>query len=141
VDITPSLMIELKKWKLVCIPNEHNLVFPSPEGNISCHDNVIKRYFAPVLEKAGLRHVCFHSLRHTNASIRIMGGQSPKLIQEQLGHASIQVTMDIYGHLFEDTGFKSQQAELIDVVLNSVRKPLENETENNKEATACAVTS
>ncbi len=42
----------------------------------------------------------FHDLRHTYASQLIRKGAHPKYIQEQMGHSSIQVTMDIYGHLF-----------------------------------------
>lgn len=43
----------------------------------------------------------FHLLRHTNASFRIEAVQNIKYIQNQLGHSSIQVTMDIYGHLMK----------------------------------------
>jgi hypothetical protein len=45
----------------------------------------------------------FHDLRHTNASLRIEAEQNPKYIQEQLGHSSIQVTMDVYGHLLRSS--------------------------------------
>ena len=40
-------------------------------------------------------------LRHTNASLRIEAGQNIKYIQSQLGHSSIQITMDTYGHLMK----------------------------------------
>ena len=60
----------------------------------------------PALDRAGLRHVPFHALRHTNASIRIANGEHPKYIQLQLGHASIQMTMDLYGHWFPRTDQK-----------------------------------
>jgi len=43
----------------------------------------------------------FHNLRHTYASLLIAQGEHPKYIQSQLGHSSINVTMDIYGHLME----------------------------------------
>jgi integrase len=42
----------------------------------------------------------FHDLRHTYASLMTEAGASPKYVQEQLGHTSIQVTMDISSHLF-----------------------------------------
>ncbi len=89
------------------------------------HDNVVKRYFNSALRRAGLRQVSFHSLRHSNASFRIHVGQNIKYIQKQLGHASIDVTMDIYGHLFKDPEFNRRQVEL----LESVRKPLEESEE------------
>lgn len=126
IDISDSLIHEIKRWKLACPVNEHDLVFPSPEGKISQHDNVIKRYFNQALRKAGLRQVSFHSLRHSNASMRIQAGQNIKYIQSQLGHASINITMDIYGHLFNDMNFNRQQVELLENSFKLVRNPLEN---------------
>lgn len=132
IDMPDSFIQELKKWKLACPVNEHELVFPSPEGRLSFHDNVVKRYFNQALRTAELRQVSFHSLRHSNASMRIQAGQNIKYIQSQLGHASINITLDIYGHLFNDADFNRQQVEL----LESVRNPLENHSKHN---TAMAV--
>jgi integrase len=117
VDVPDMLLHELRKWKEVC--GNSDLVFPSPEGKPSCHNNVVKRYFNPALAKAGLRHVSFHSLRHTNASIRISVGQNIKYIQSQLGHASIKMTLDIYGHLFNDADFNRKQVRLLETSLGS----------------------
>jgi integrase len=125
IDLTDRLVRELRAWKLACPVNEHDLVFPSPQGKQSQHDNVVKRYFNPALRKAGLRHVSFHSLRHSNASMRIHAGQNIKYLSTQIGHASISITLDIYGHLFNDLDFNRRQVEL----LESVRKPLENPQE------------
>lgn len=44
-------------------------------------------------------HIRFHDLRHTCAALLIKQGVHPKVVQEILGHSSIQVTMDIYGDL------------------------------------------
>ena len=46
-----------------------------------------------------IRHVRFHDLRHTFASMLIQNGESLVYVRDQLGHSSIQVTVDIYGHL------------------------------------------
>jgi integrase len=81
----------------------------------------MKGHFLPALWKAGLRQVSFHSLRHTNASMRIQAGQNIKYIQAQLGHSSINVTLDVYGHLFDDANFSMQQVELLMDSLKSVR--------------------
>lgn len=132
IDITDTLIHELKKWKLACPINEHDLVFPSPEGKLSQHDNVVKRYFNQALRLAGLRKVSFHSLRHSNASMRIQAGQNIKYIQSQMGHASINITLDIYGHLFNDVNFNRQQVELLESSFKSVRNPLENTLLINK---------
>lgn len=80
-SVPSFLTIELKRWKLACPISAYDLVFPSPEGKLSQHDNVVKRYFNPPLREAGLRKVSFHSLRHTNASMRIQAGQNIKYIQ------------------------------------------------------------
>jgi integrase len=52
-----------------------------------------------VLEKAELRHIRFHDLRHTFASLLIQQGESLAYVKDQMGHSSIQVTVDVYGHL------------------------------------------
>jgi len=43
----------------------------------------------------------FHDLRHSHVAALIAQGEHPKVIQTRLGHSSIQVTLDRYGHLFE----------------------------------------
>jgi len=85
----------LKVWNLRCPPNEHDLIFPSAEGTITQHDNMMKRVFIPAIEKAELRQVSFHSLRHSNASIRIKQGQNLKYLSKQMGHASVAFTLDV----------------------------------------------
>lgn len=113
VDISPSLALELKKWKLQCPGNELKLVFPTRRGCPVIHHNFVKLYFRPALKDAGLNPVKWHSLRHTNASIRIHGEQNPKYLSEQLGHSSIKITYDLYGHIFSNAEFsKSQVAKL-----------------------------
>jgi integrase len=51
------------------------------------------------LEKAGLRESRIHDLRHTYASLLIQAGESLAYVRDQLGHHSIKVTVDVYGHL------------------------------------------
>jgi integrase len=101
IDIDPDLISELKKWKLRCPKGKHDLVFPNEVGNPRDATNMLKRIWYPTLRRAGLPKYRFHLLRHTNASLRIEADQNIKYIQNQLGHSSIQVTMDIYGHLMK----------------------------------------
>ncbi len=128
IDVTPQLLAELKKWELACPISEYDLVFPGPDGDIANHVNIANRHFYPALRRAKLRQVSFHSLRHSNASLRIQAGQNIKYISQQLGHSTIRITMDIYGHLFDDGDFTRQQVELLEASFASVRKPLENPT-------------
>jgi integrase len=58
-----------------------------------------KWVFEGLLEAAKLRRIRFHDLRHTFASLLLQQGESPQYVKEQMGHHSIQVTVDIYGHL------------------------------------------
>ena len=62
-------------------------------------DNIAVRYMQPALEKAGLRGFRFHDLRHTFGSLLIQDGASLAYVKEQMGHSSIQITVDTYGHL------------------------------------------
>lgn len=56
-------------------------------------------HFNKCLQKAGLHHIRFHDLRYTFASLLIQNGESLTYLKEQLGHSSIKITVDVYGHL------------------------------------------
>jgi integrase len=74
-------------------------VFCTDEGGPLDGDNLRHRVFYRVVERAGLRRVRFHDLRHTFASLLIQQGESLAYVKDQLGHSSIQLTVDTYGHL------------------------------------------
>ena len=78
---------------------ENGLVFPSELGTPLEERNV--RRFQAVCEANGLPRLRLYDLRHTHASLLIHEGVHPKKISERLGHSSIKLTMDTYGHLFE----------------------------------------
>ncbi len=118
IDIPSSLTLELKKWKLQCPANTMNLVFPARHGHSVIHNRFTATHFKRALKKAGLKHVTWHSLRHTNASIRIQSGQNPKYISQQLGHAGIEITYNLYGHLFNDAEFSRSQVEKLESTFN-----------------------
>ena len=74
-------------------------VFANGEGNPPDMQNVKNRHFYPNLDKAGLRRIRFHDLRHTFASLLVQDGQPLAYVKDQLGHSSIKLTVDVYAHL------------------------------------------
>src|SRR4051812_16753554 len=52
----------------------------------------------PLLEKASVRHIRVHDARHTYASLMLRRGVPIVYVSKQLGHSSISVTVDLYGH-------------------------------------------
>jgi integrase len=74
-------------------------IFANKEGNYPDMKNLKNRHFQKCLEKAGLRQIRFHDLRHTFASLLLQNGEPLTYVKEQLGHASIKMTVDVYGHL------------------------------------------
>jgi integrase len=83
-------------------PPPDALMFPSAAGTPMDPDNLRHRVWEPALATAELRHVRIHSLRHTYASMLIAQGENLKYVSSQLGHSSITITVDRYGHLFRD---------------------------------------
>jgi integrase len=107
LQIGPALRHALAQWKLNCPPSPGKLVFPSPRGRIlttsQIHKiwkpfqaslNMLDDYDMPLAPLYNL-----HCLRHACASLLIDEGWNAKRIQVSLGHATIQMTFDLYGHL------------------------------------------
>ncbi len=77
------------------------LAFPNGAGNPIAASSFWNAHFTPALRRVGLS--CrFHDLRHTSVALAIAGGAHPKSIQSRMGHSSINVTLDRYGHLFPE---------------------------------------
>ena len=87
--------------------NDLGLVFPNSTGRVQNYSNIYNHVFQPMLVENGIVNDSgeakfgIHALRHAAASLFIEQGGNPKKIQTLLGHASITMTMDTYGHLFE----------------------------------------
>lgn len=107
IDLGPLVLRELRKWKLACPHSKLDLIFPNGNGSPIEYGNMVKRYYHPALESAGLPRVTFHSLRHTYASLLIAQGENVKYIQNQLGHSTPVVTLSVYSHLMEDRNEES----------------------------------
>jgi integrase len=74
-------------------------VFMSEWGNPRDAATFRSRVWSKILKRAGLHHIRIHDLRHTFASLLIQNGESLAYVKEQLGHHSIQITVDTYGYL------------------------------------------
>jgi integrase len=119
VPISDQLTVMLKTWKLKSkCKKPDDLIFPNGKGNHIGHDNLIKRQFLPLFERLEAAHkddpaipappprFNWHGLRHFAVSCWIEAGLTPKTVQTFAGHASLQVTMDRYGHLFPSEDHK-----------------------------------
>lgn len=88
------------------------LLFPNRQGGVRLHSNMLNREYWPVQIQAGLTRsgrggaprarYDFHALRHYAASAWIKQKVDLKRLTSWLGHSSVQITLDTYGHLIKD---------------------------------------
>ena len=143
VDMSPQLAETLRTLKetreleasLTSKPMSE-WVFIDPTGR-RLGNQLLRCVLFASLEKAGLRCVRFHDLRHTFANLLIQQEANPKYIQQQLGHGSISITLDIYSHLFRrDDRHYVNRLDDTDVV--PVETPLrKSESQPSRNMTIC----
>jgi integrase len=120
VPLAPIVVNTLREWRLACPKGKMDLVFPSGVGQIEHHPNIVNRGWNPTQIAAGIvtfvegkdengnavkvarPRYNFHALRHAAASMFIASGMTPNRVQAIMGHSSIVVTFDTYGHLIDD---------------------------------------
>lgn len=102
VDLSSTAARVLRRQLLARKPTDLGLVFLSPRGEVLNDDNFRHRIFRPAVRRTSLTGLRFHDLRHTYAALMVAAGAHPKYLQAQMGHSSIRVTLDLYGHLFPD---------------------------------------
>jgi integrase len=121
IPMSPLVVNTLREWQLACPKGPLGLVFPNGAGRVEQHANNLMRIWYPlqiaagIIDARGKPKYGFHTLRHFCASWLIEQGFSPKRVQVWLGHSSIQMTFDVYGHLFpnlEDDHAKLAAGEL-----------------------------
>lgn len=89
-----------ERLKLGSLWEDYGLVFPNRVGKPMDHNNLYKRDFKKMLERAGLSLTFrFHDLRHTCATLLLSKNVNQKVVQEMLGHATIAQTIDTYSHV------------------------------------------
>lgn len=92
-----------ERMRLAGLWDENDLVFPNEVGGILNPSNFRNRSFKRIKERADIpSDTRFHDLRHTCATLLLGEGVNPKVVSEQLGHASIRITLDTYSHVLPD---------------------------------------
>jgi integrase len=121
IPLPPDLLLALKQWKLACPKSDADLVFPTSTGAVEHHKNML-RSLAPVMKAAGVLNksekpkYALHAFRHFFASWCVnpkeRGGRElpVKVAQTLLGHSSVVMTLDRYGHLFPSGSDRSELA-------------------------------
>ena len=106
IPMAPLVVNTLREWKIACPKSEIGLVFPNSRGNVQSLANLWNRDLTPLQIACGIvddndkAKYGFHALRHAAASLFIEQGFTPKKVQAIMGHSSMQMTYDTYGHLF-----------------------------------------
>jgi len=95
----PQFLGDLLADQLSTAP-ESEFVFSSACGNTLNYRNFRRRYWDPAVARADLTGVSPHALRHTCVALLIAEGANPLMVQRQLGHADLRMTLGTYGHLF-----------------------------------------
>ncbi|WP_434075967.1 site-specific integrase [Moorella naiadis (nom. illeg.)] len=129
IPLPPSVVAALKRHKAWVNQNklifgsdyeDHDLVFPVENGRPR-DPKGFADHFNRLLDKAGLPHIRLHDLRHTHATLLLLEGVHPKVVQERLGHSTVSITLDIYSHILP--GLQEKAAERIDGLLRSKENP------------------
>jgi integrase len=124
IALSPSSVIVLKDHRdrqegiraVLGMPSKgDDLVFSSPEGK-PLRPNTVSRAWAALASRAGVRVIRLHDARHTHASLMLKQGVHPKIVQERLGHASVQITLDTYSHVAP--GLQEAAAESFDKLVS-----------------------
>lgn len=122
VALPPFLQGELAAHIAAFVkPNKPtSLVFPAQLGGPIRPSFLRKKIFYPAAKRAGIEPLPrLHDLRHTSVALAISAGAHPKAIQEMLGHSSITVTLDRYGHLFDS--LQEQTASALDAIYREAK--------------------
>lgn len=133
IDLSPSSILTLAEHRerqegvriVMGIPQKQDdFVFSTLEGK-PLRPNTVSRAWTVLAARAGLRAIRLHDARHTHASLMLKQGVHPKIVQERLGHGSIQVTLDTYSHVAP--GLQRAAAESFDKLMS----PEYNDTSEN----------
>ena len=100
IVLPPAVVAVLREYKKTV---DSRWMFPSPvKEDCPITPGVVRRRLQLILEHAGCKHVRFHDLRHTFATLALENGMDVKTLSAMLGHVSAVTTLDIYTHITGD---------------------------------------
>ncbi|MDI6815790.1 MAG: site-specific integrase, partial [Actinomycetota bacterium] len=117
----PSFLVDILlkhlAWQREWIEhNEHDLAFTNLHGRHLNYQNFTRRYFEPALEKAGLRRITPHAMRHSYASALLSAGEPIQNVSRLLGHADPSITLRVYAHVLPESA--SSTAKRLDAIFS-----------------------
>jgi len=83
---------------VIFLVKEDDFVFSQIDGK-PLLPNTVTHNWIKLVRRTGLNGIRLHDARHSHASLMLKQGVHPKIVQERLGHASIQITLDPYSHV------------------------------------------
>lgn len=114
----PQVVAEMLAEHIRAFPVEpEGLLFTTPTGDPLRRASFSATVWRPAVKRAGIGPAVFHELRHYYASLLIRHGESVKVVQARLGHATAAETLDTYSHLWPDSEDRTREA--VDVGLGS----------------------
>lgn len=103
IKLTPNTVAVLNAHRKAMLVEGRNVregpVFLTRRGVTPGITNLSRHVLRPILKRAGLPIITTYALRHTCATLLLLGGVSPKVVSERLGHSSIAITLDTYSHV------------------------------------------
>jgi len=117
---------EIDKFKIGPDYEDLDLVCSVTSGGVM-KPTYLNTVFKRTCKKSKVKEISFHGLRHTHATLLLADGVHPKIVQERLGHRSIETTLDTYSHVVPG---------IQEIAATSIGKSLYSQTEVNEKKTA-----